>query len=172
MPSFDGTSKPPLKWRRVLLKDLKVSGAAQYRSKGIMSIAREVSAVNRLGIKVILRDIFDLTAIGLRLLLEEEISFVDPPGLGPVALIVPLLIVSLSHSDLCNLFIIPGYERRGTKKLAAGDVAHWNFLAKELSRLISRLGVSYFQELKTLSNTQKMTQSSVSMAGASIPCVI
>ncbi|CAN6812913.1 unnamed protein product [Brassica oleracea] len=36
MPSFDGTSKPPLKWRRVLLKDLKVSGAAQYRSKGFI----------------------------------------------------------------------------------------------------------------------------------------
>lgn len=56
--------------------------------------------------------------------------------------------------------------------MAARDVAHWNFHAKELSRLISGLGVSSFGELKTLSNTQKMTQRSVSMAGASVLCSI
>ncbi|CAN8269079.1 unnamed protein product [Cochlearia groenlandica] len=56
MPSFDGTSKPPLKWRRVLLK---VSGEAlagdeeqNIDPKVTMSIAREVAAVTRLGIEV------------------------------------------------------------------------------------------------------------------------
>uniref|UniRef100_A0A1J3FPK3 UMP kinase n=1 Tax=Noccaea caerulescens TaxID=107243 RepID=A0A1J3FPK3_NOCCA len=56
MASFDGTSKPPLKWRRVLLK---VSGEAlagdeeqNIDPKVTMSIAREVAAVTRLGIEV------------------------------------------------------------------------------------------------------------------------
>ncbi|KFK39184.1 hypothetical protein AALP_AA3G211000 [Arabis alpina] len=56
MPSFDGTSNPPLKWRRVLLK---VSGEAlagdeeqNIDPKVTMSIAREVAAVTRLGIEV------------------------------------------------------------------------------------------------------------------------
>ncbi|CAE5967755.1 unnamed protein product [Arabidopsis arenosa] len=56
MPSFDGTSKPPLKWRRVLLK---VSGEAlagdeeqNIDPKVTMAIAREVAAVTRLGIEV------------------------------------------------------------------------------------------------------------------------
>ncbi|CAN7000588.1 uridylate kinase [Brassica rapa] len=57
MPSFDGTtSKPPVKWRRVLLK---VSGEAlagdeeqNIDPKVTMAIAREVAAVTRLGIEV------------------------------------------------------------------------------------------------------------------------
>nr|VDC82016.1 unnamed protein product [Brassica rapa] len=56
MPSFDGASNPPLKWRRVLLK---VSGEAlagdeqqNIDPKVTMSIAREVAAVTRLGIEV------------------------------------------------------------------------------------------------------------------------
>ncbi|KAL0743505.1 hypothetical protein Bca4012_085018 [Brassica carinata] len=57
MPSFEGTSKkPPLKWRRVLLK---VSGEAlagdeeqNIDPKVTMAIAREVAAVTRLGIEV------------------------------------------------------------------------------------------------------------------------
>ncbi|AEE76131.1 putative UMP kinase [Arabidopsis thaliana] len=56
LPSFDGTSKPPLKWRRVLLK---VSGEAlagdeeqNIDPKVTMAIAREVAAVTRLGIEV------------------------------------------------------------------------------------------------------------------------
>ncbi|KAJ4870034.1 Amino acid kinase family protein [Raphanus sativus] len=56
MPSLDGTSNPPLKWRRVLLK---VSGEAlagdeqqNIDPKVTMSIAREVAAVTRLGIEV------------------------------------------------------------------------------------------------------------------------
>ncbi|CAH8385862.1 unnamed protein product [Eruca vesicaria subsp. sativa] len=56
MPSFDGTSNPPVKWRRVLLK---VSGEAlagdekqNIDPKVTMSIAREVAAVTRLGIEV------------------------------------------------------------------------------------------------------------------------
>ncbi|CAA7053058.1 unnamed protein product [Microthlaspi erraticum] len=56
MASFDGTSKPPLKWRRVLLK---VSGEAlagdeeqNIDPKVTMAIAREVAAVTRLGIEV------------------------------------------------------------------------------------------------------------------------
>ncbi|KAH0855008.1 hypothetical protein HID58_023104, partial [Brassica napus] len=159
-----------LRWRRVLLKRLKVSGAAltgdEEHNIDPKAIAREVSAVNRLGIEVAI-------VVG-----GGNISLVDPPGLGAVALTVPLLIVSgiksildflvpdecvffpysfisvlpeksenksvseeassvtrkdvvfkmvdeadelsvarskivlicLSQSDLCNLFIIPGYE--------------------------------------------------------------
>ncbi|KAJ4916283.1 Uncharacterized protein Rs2_01833 [Raphanus sativus] len=81
MLSSDGTSKPPLKWRRVLLKDLKSVEQLLLETRSIISRQR------------------------LRLLLEEEISFVDPPGLGAVALSVPLLIVSGIKSILD--FLVP-----------------------------------------------------------------
>ncbi|WZY70366.1 hypothetical protein YC2023_002606 [Brassica napus] len=65
---------------------LKVSGAAltgdEEHNIDPKAIAREVSAVNRLGIEVAI-------VVG-----GGNISLVDPSGLGAVALTVPLLIVS------------------------------------------------------------------------------
>lgn len=54
------------------------------------------------------------------------------------------------------------------KKLAAVDVAHRRFFAKELSQLASGLSASTVRELATLSNTEKMSHSTGSMAGASL----
>ncbi|KAF8060412.1 hypothetical protein N665_1217s0015 [Sinapis alba] len=88
------------------------------------------------------------------------------------------IFLQLPQSDLCNLCILLGYEGLSDKiyllagevlkKLAAVDVAHRKFFAKELSQLASGLSASTVRELATLSNTQKMSHSTGSMAGASI----
>ncbi|ESQ29880.1 hypothetical protein EUTSA_v10011172mg [Eutrema salsugineum] len=88
------------------------------------------------------------------------------------------IFLQLPQSDLCNLCILLGYEGLSDKiyslagevlkKLAAVDVAHRKFFAKELSELASGLSASTVRELAKLSNSQKMSHSAGSMAGASI----
>uniref|UniRef100_A0A1J3I3S5 HECT-type E3 ubiquitin transferase n=2 Tax=Noccaea caerulescens TaxID=107243 RepID=A0A1J3I3S5_NOCCA len=88
------------------------------------------------------------------------------------------IFLQLPQSDLCNLCILLGYEGLSDKiyslagevlkKLTAVDVAHRKFFTKELSELASGLSASIVRELATLSNTQKMSHSTGSMAGASI----
>ncbi|CAA7050793.1 unnamed protein product [Microthlaspi erraticum] len=88
------------------------------------------------------------------------------------------IFLQLPQSELCNLCILLGYEGLSDKiyslagevlkKLAAVDVAHRKFFTKELSELASGLSASIVRELATLSNTQKMSHSTGSMAGASI----
>ncbi|CAH2033422.1 unnamed protein product [Thlaspi arvense] len=88
------------------------------------------------------------------------------------------IFLQLPQSDLRNLCILLGYEGLSDKiyslagevlkKLAAVDVAHRKFFAKELSQLASGLSASTVRVLATLSNTQKMSHSTGSMAGASI----
>ncbi|CAH8356078.1 unnamed protein product [Eruca vesicaria subsp. sativa] len=86
------------------------------------------------------------------------------------------IFLQLPQSDLCNLCILLGYEGLSDKiyslagevlkKLAAVDVAHCKFFTKE--QLASGLSASTVRELATLSNTQKISHSTCSMAGASI----
>ncbi|XP_018490001.1 E3 ubiquitin-protein ligase UPL1 isoform X2 [Raphanus sativus] len=88
------------------------------------------------------------------------------------------IFMQLPRSDLCNLCLLLGYEGLSDKiyllagevlkKLAAVDVAHRKFFAIELSQLASGLSDSTVRELATLSNTQKISHSTGSMAGASI----
>ncbi|KAH0920548.1 hypothetical protein HID58_020566 [Brassica napus] len=88
------------------------------------------------------------------------------------------IFLQLPQSDLCNLCLLLGYEGlsdkiyllagKVIKKLAAVDVAHRRFFAKELSQLASGLSASTVRELATLSNTEKMSHSTGSMAGASL----
>ncbi|KAF8094776.1 hypothetical protein N665_0353s0007 [Sinapis alba] len=88
------------------------------------------------------------------------------------------IFLQLPQSDLCNLCILLGYEGLSDKiyslagevlkKLAAVDVAHRKFFTKELSQLASGLSASTVRELATLTNKQKISHSTGSMAGASV----
>ncbi|CAD5316819.1 unnamed protein product [Arabidopsis thaliana] len=88
------------------------------------------------------------------------------------------IFLQLPQSDLCNLCMLLGYEGLSDKiyslagevlkKLAAVDVTHRKFFTKELSELASGLSSSTVRVLATLSTTQKMSQNTCSMAGASI----
>ncbi|KAJ0230389.1 HECT domain-containing protein [Hirschfeldia incana] len=88
------------------------------------------------------------------------------------------IFLQLPQSDLCNICLLLGYEGLSDKiyllagevlkKLAAVDVAHRRFFAKELLQLASGLSASTVRELASLSNTEKMSHSTGSMAGASV----